>query len=127
MEAPSAKPASSRGASPLRRLAAKASRGTACPVAARTEVAPFLASLYRALQPGGTLILREYDAKILELIHFTHTLTRLVYGLEPPTSEPHFRPLADWIALAEAAGFKAHPPLFRRGDPTLQAMIKLEK
>lgn len=92
-----------------------------------TEVAPFLASLYRALRPGGSLILREYDAKIPELLHVTSALTRLVYGLEPLTSEPHFRPLADWIALAEAAGFKAHPPLFRRGDPTLQAMIKLEK
>lgn len=103
--------------------------------APKEKLEPFLASIYRILRPGGSFILMDHDAHSDEIIHLAdvvHSIFNCATGVDPElnrTEIRNFHSLHYWMALVRTQGFEIyeHPPLIRKGDPTLNALVRFDK
>lgn len=95
----------------------------------------FIASIKRILRPGGTFILMDHDAHTVELQNFVnvvHSIFNAATGVEPKTNNQeirNFHSLQYWINLLQSHGmiYYRHDPLIRKGDSTLNSLIRFDK
>jgi SAM-dependent methyltransferase len=98
------------------------------------KLAPFVASLRRALRPGGRMLVRDHDVDS----HKQDVLTALAHdvfnaGLLLPWEENArqlrlFRSLRDWTAYLKSAGFKRSEKLLAQPhDPTHNLLAEYVK
>jgi SAM-dependent methyltransferase len=99
-----------------------------------SKLAPFVASLRRALRPGGRMLVRDHDVDS----HKQDVLTALAHdvfnaGLKISWEENArqlrlFRSLRDWTAYLSAAGFKRSEKLLAQPhDPTQNLLAEYVK
>jgi hypothetical protein len=67
-------------------------------------VESLLAELYKAIQPGGRLIVKDVDTQPTYKRWFTHALDLLM----SPRGVIHYWPAAELQALLERTGFRVH-------------------
>jgi SAM-dependent methyltransferase/UDP-N-acetylenolpyruvoylglucosamine reductase len=99
------------------------------------KIDPFIASIKRILRPGGTFILMEHDARTKELKNLAdavHTIFNAATGVSPELNRQeirNFHSLQYWIERLEYHGFGrcTHDPLIRKGDSTLNSLIRFIK
>ena len=95
----------------------------------------FIASIKRILRPGGTFILMDHNAYSVELqnlVHVVHSIFNAATGVEPETNKQEirdFHSLEYWINLLQSHGmvYYVHHPLIRKGDSTLNSLIRFDK
>jgi len=97
---------------------------------------PFIASIKRILRPGGSFILMDHNAHtedLKNLVDVVHSIFNVATGVSPQENQKevrHFQSLNYWIDLLENHGLITHkdiPPLIRRGDSTLNSLIRFDK
>ncbi|PJD95782.1 MAG: hypothetical protein CK425_07710 [Parachlamydia sp.] len=99
------------------------------------KIDPFLASLKRIIRPGGSFILMDHHAhtKALQnLVNVVHSIFNVATGVTPEANQReirNFQSLQYWKDRLEAHGMTLykHKPLMRRGDPTLNAIVRFDK
>lgn len=99
------------------------------------KLKPFLRSIRRVLSPGGSFILMDHDAETPEhqnMLSVIHSIFNAGTGVsvEEETNEfRNFQSLAHWQSLIEKNGFirDPHPPLVRKGDATLNSIVRFTK
>src|SRR5690606_20894096 len=84
----------------------------------------FVASLRRAMRPGGVLVLRDHDVGddyMRALVSLAHAVFNAGLGVPWETNAKelrHFRTIADWIDILGRHGFRqAGPKLLQAHDP----------
>ena len=70
----------------------------------RETVEPLLARLYKAIEPGGPLIVKDVDTLPAYKRWFTHALDRVMN----PRGEIHYWPAPELQALLERVGFRVY-------------------
>ncbi len=99
------------------------------------KIKGFLQSIHRIIRPGGTLLIRDHDAKnydLTKLVTVVHSVFNAATGVTPEEEKKecrNFQPLSHWTALLERNGFKrvSTTPLVVDKDPTLNGMIRFER
>jgi len=93
----------------------------------------FVASLRRAMRPGGVLVLRDHDVGddyMRALVSLAHAVFNAGLGVPWETNAKelrHFRTIADWIDILGRHGFRqAGPKLLQAHDPTLNTLLAFE-
>lgn len=103
--------------------------------APQNKLDPFIDSIQRILKPGGLFILMDHDANTQEMQDFVdvvHSIFNVGTGVNPETNNREirdFHALNYWIERLESRGLihnKAEP-LVRKGDSTLNSLIRFEK
>lgn len=95
----------------------------------------FIDSIKRILRPEGTFILMDHDAhtkELVELVDVVHSIFNAATGVDPETNRNevrNFHALQYWTDRLSKHGFTAyeHAPLMRRGDSTLNSVIRFDK
>lgn len=95
----------------------------------------FIDSIKRILRPEGTFILMDHDAhtkELVELVDVVHSIFNAATGVDPETNRNevrNFHALQYWTDRLSKHGFTAyeHAPLIRRGDSTLNSVIRFDK
>ncbi len=96
---------------------------------------PFIASIKRILRPGGSFILMDHDANTEELqnlVDVVHSIFNVATGVKPEINNQeirNFHSLQYWIDSLQAHGMVHYncDPLIRRGDSTLNSLIRFDK
>jgi len=94
----------------------------------------FVASIHRALRPGGRLLLRDHDVDSPAqgaLVGLAHDVFNAGFGLSWDENHQQirlFRSLDDWTAYLKNAGFEPSTPrLAQPHDPTQNLLVELVK
>lgn len=103
--------------------------------APKDKLEGFLQSIVRVIRPGGSFILMDHDAstkELQDLVDVVHSVFNLGTGVEPFLNAQEirdFQSLAHWIQLVEQHGLVHYnySPLIRKGDPTLNALVRFDK
>jgi FAD/FMN-containing dehydrogenase len=101
---------------------------------APAKLAPFLASIARALKPGGVFIVRDHDVKaplMDDFVALAHTVFNAGLG-EPWAANQaelrHFASADAWAGRIEAAGFRRiGKRLLQAGDPSDNLLMAFER
>lgn len=99
------------------------------------KLVPFIQSIQRILRPGGSFILMDHDAtteEFQEMLSVVHSIFNVATGvpfLEESRECRNFQSLAYWERLLTEQGFirDPHPPLIRKGDTTLNSLVRFTK
>lgn len=90
----------------------------------------FVASLHRALRPGGRMIVRDHDVDspaMNRMVALAHDVFNMGLGTPWPVNQGelrHFTSLTQLTGYLEARGFKSDGrKLLQRGDPTQNALM----
>lgn len=94
----------------------------------------FVASLRRALRPGGRLILRDHDVdsdRMNHMVALAHDVFNMGTDVDWSVNQRevrHFTAMADLIPYLEGFGFRCtHKLLYQSGDPTRNALLEFVK
>lgn len=94
----------------------------------------FIQSIHRILRPGGSFILRDHDVSnddLQSLVNVVHSVFNAATGVSPEEEKKEirqFKSLNAWIVCMQENGFElVSDPKMRKGDPTLNTLLRFEK
>ncbi|HEV8695429.1 MAG TPA: FAD-binding protein [Lysobacter sp.] len=94
----------------------------------------FVASLHRAMRPGGLLILRDHDVTddyMRALVSLAHAVFNAGLGTPWEVNARelrHFRTIDDWVEVLQRHGFSpVGPRLLQAHDPTINTLLAFQR